>query len=669
MMLILAAPGHPAWSMSTIGVEENERYFSVELSGKLALCTSAEKGEVYLDVKGGTPPYKYLWNNKETNSYRTNLFAGKYTVEITDSEGLKQVEHIVVQPPFPFIMEPVKITPASCGSSQDGKASLAVKIGRGEPYKVTWSNGLEDVWTAENLAPGTYEVVVADRYYCEVSLSFQVPAANEGIQVTGKVDPVTCSGNEDGRIGLQVSGGQPPYTYQWNTGQQSNTLSNLPPGLYSVEIRDQSACITNATYQVGKAPELSIESSQQDPTCDSGSNGAITLSVKGGIAPYQVTWDHGASGLALQNLKEGLYKAQIKDAAGCVVNQEFELKNPQSFEIKVLEKTHPDCAGTALGSISLALEGRIQSPKIRWSDGVEGTLTRTGLKPGTYQVMITDSKNCTMVHSFEIPDPNPLEVEVQTALDSFWEHRQQVGHAWVTISGGQAPYTIEWSTGEFNTKEIRFYENQTVEIKVKDAVGCHVTISALLEVASAPHRCVQLDFDFNKLEESLSNEFFAGDQIHFESFLDSALIAWEWDFGDGQLSTEKDPIYRFDSPGSYAVKLTGYDLFGHYTVKEHLIEIQQSEAELFIPTAFSPNGDGLNDVFFPKGKDAKDISLEIYTIWGEQIFQAAEGEASTGWDGTYHQQRIPEGNYLYRITYKDKKQKKQEKIGGITLVR
>ena len=148
----------------------------VNVGGKLALCTGNEKGNIVLEVGGGKPPYSFRWNTNETTQNRANLNAGTYTVWITDSEGSIHREAIVIQPPFPLILNPLVKKDASCGSANNGYAKIGVKIGRNDyekdipPYKVTWSNGLKDVWEANNLAPGTYTVKVADTIVKQASL-------------------------------------------------------------------------------------------------------------------------------------------------------------------------------------------------------------------------------------------------------------------------------------------------------------------------------------------------------------------------------------------------------------------------------------------------------------------------------------------------------------------
>ena len=211
-------------TLSTIDHQE----IRVEVGGKLALCSHNEKGSIDLSVSGGQPPYSYKWNTNETTPNRTNLYAGTYTVWITDAAGTVHKESIVVQPPFPFLLNPLETTDATCSSGNVGSAKLSVKIGRGEPYRITWSHGLNDTWEAKYMAPGTYTVVVSDQYHCDVSVSFEIKA-NTGIQVKESIQNPNCTDPSSGAINLNVQGGIGPYTYLWSTGATAKDLENLPP--------------------------------------------------------------------------------------------------------------------------------------------------------------------------------------------------------------------------------------------------------------------------------------------------------------------------------------------------------------------------------------------------------------------------------------------------------
>ena len=89
-----------------------------------------------------------------------------------------------------------------------------------------------------------------------------------------------------------------------------------------------------------------------------------------------------------------------------------------------------------------------------------------------------------------------------------------------------------------------------------------------------------------------------------------------------------------------------------------------SEVGIFIPTAFTPNRDGVNDVFFPSGENINDVRLLIFNRWGENLFNS-----NTGWDGTYQNEVCHDGVYIYVITWVDNFNLVHKEIGRVVLLR
>jgi gliding motility-associated-like protein len=177
-----------------------------------------------------------------------------------------------------------------------------------------------------------------------------------------------------------------------------------------------------------------------------------------------------------------------------------------------------------------------------------------------------------------------------------------------------------------------------------------------------------LDFDFRKLEINSEQEVQVSEEIVFESVISNEFIAWEWAFGDGEISKDKDPIHKFEKSGKFEVILKAYDTYGCSSQESKTIQVSSPSELVVIPNAFTPNGDGLNDSFIPKIKAVSTFTMDIFNTWGERIYVTSDLE-SKGWGGTYQGQALPAGNYLYRITYSSSDGSLFEKTGGITLIR
>jgi gliding motility-associated-like protein len=646
----------------------------VEVEGKLALCSHSDKGSVFLNVAGGVPPYNFKWNTKETSQNRTDLNAGTYTVLITDSEGTEFIQRVVIQPPFPLILNPVEKKDASCGSGNDGYAKISVKVGRNDyeedspPYHVRWSNGLENVWEAQGLAPGTYTVVVTDKYNCDASISFDIQAASEGIQVTESIQTPNCGSSDSGKIALDVTGGVAPYQYTWSNGAKTKDLTNIASGTYQVLVTDSKGCSFQASYSLNSTESLAIESKIKEPSCQGSSDGEIELKTITGKGPFNYLWSSGQTTSEISGLSPGNYSVKIADASGCIMEKQFSLMNQSGLSLEVLENRPVSCSGEADGGISLKLVGAKGAYSLTWSDGIQDLLQRRDLEAGTYTITATDETGCAAVMSVAVKETVTIQAKIETALDVDCASGKTVGVAWVSIQGGREPYSIQWSNSSSNSREINFNEAGVLKVTVTDALGC--VIGAELEV-DFPNQSTQgarLDFDYRKLTITSEPEVLIREKILFESEIASEIIAWEWEFGDGSKSTEKDPVHVFSKAGEFEVKLTGYDLFGCSTVESNIVQVNSPAELVVIPNAFSPNGDKLNDTFKPKLRGISSFQLEVFNTWGEILFHTSSQE-SDGWDGTYKGQLAPAGNFLYQITYTTLDGQSINRTGGITLIR
>jgi len=163
----------------------------VEISGKLALCNHSERGEIILNVVGGVSPYSYQWSNGAETSIISNLNTGTYTVKITDASGDWISRTIIIQPPFVLTTELVNQMDASCNGNNDGEVELKIVRGR-SPFKIKWSNGLEDVAKATALAPGSYSVSITDFYQCTNTIEFVIGSGG-GMEIVPEVKNIACA--------------------------------------------------------------------------------------------------------------------------------------------------------------------------------------------------------------------------------------------------------------------------------------------------------------------------------------------------------------------------------------------------------------------------------------------------------------------------------------------
>ncbi|MBI5217936.1 MAG: T9SS type A sorting domain-containing protein [Bacteroidia bacterium] len=209
-------------------------------------CYESGNGAINITVSGGTTPYAFSWTTGATTEDISNLTAGPYEIEITDFTGCMATASYFVSQPNQ-VNAVATTTPASCGNT-NGVATITVTGGT-QPYSFVWSNSGTGA-TQTGLAPGVYTVTITDSHSCTggAPLMVSINTANGPVVAIDSVIQSGCSGN-DGAIYVSVSGGNPPYTYNWSDSSHTQDIVQLAPGNYQLTVTDSLGCIgsTGAT--------------------------------------------------------------------------------------------------------------------------------------------------------------------------------------------------------------------------------------------------------------------------------------------------------------------------------------------------------------------------------------------------------------------------------------
>ncbi|RMG95458.1 MAG: tandem-95 repeat protein, partial [Chloroflexi bacterium] len=229
-----------------------------------ASCNGSNDGSIDLTVSGGTPPYSYLWSNSATTEDLTGLSAGSYTVTVTDANGCTASTTLTVGQSSSLSLTGV-VSDALCKESNDGSIDLTISGGI-MPYNILWSNGAttEDI---SNLFAGVYTVVVTDSVGCVDSASFTVNEPDLIVITLTTLQHVSCFGSNDGAVEISVTGGVPPYSYLWSTGDTTPGISGLSPGTYSLTVTDANNCQKSITTTINTNQQLNLTISTTPPSC------------------------------------------------------------------------------------------------------------------------------------------------------------------------------------------------------------------------------------------------------------------------------------------------------------------------------------------------------------------------------------------------------------------
>lgn len=288
-----------------------------------ATCLQTD-GSAIAFGSGGVNPYTYSWSNGQTGNTATGLSGGNsYTVIATDANGCTGTGYAYVNSTTPITV--TYTSTASQCTAATGSASLSVSGGTA-PYTYHWyANPAVNSPNLSNIAPGSYSFLVTDAVGCVRSGTVVVnPVSIINAYVQGST--VTCP-NTNGFASAYASGGQAPYTYVWNTGATTSSISGIAPGGYSCVITDDLGCSVTKFGSVQTASPINIGVSTTPVSCIYDNDGAASAVATGGTAPYTYSYTNGSNTSVATNLNYGGYWVTATDANGCSKSQYFTIGN------------------------------------------------------------------------------------------------------------------------------------------------------------------------------------------------------------------------------------------------------------------------------------------------------------------------------------------------------
>ncbi len=464
-------------AIDSVKINQPPPFTSAMITGQIS-CFGVADGEGTVTPLGGTGPYTYLWNDPaaQTTMSATALFSGTYFVTITDKNGCTTSDTLTLADP-PELTSSVDPQNITCFGSNDGKAQ-AVAQGGSQPYKFSWSNGTQQS-LAQNLSPGTHTVTITDARGCTSVASGIIDQAPEMI-LSGSATSVKCTGDKDGTIDLNVTGGAGPYTFNWNNGAMVEDPVGLGPGIYVVTVTDANLCKKTFNLQVTSPPGMMGEYESEDIACFGDSTGVASALITGGSPTYNYLWNNGQTTAEITGLLPGSYTVTVTDQNGCTLENTVEIAQPGSPLVAVMTADSLDCFGDGDGRVVFAVTGG--TPTYKYSlDGTtfNGSNIQIGLKAGTYDGYVRDKLGCAFyVGQVTIHQPEPILLGLG---DEIFIELGQDTQLVTQVTNGFAPLTYQWSPQDSNflsclTCPDPFVENlqftRSFRVLVTDANGC-----------------------------------------------------------------------------------------------------------------------------------------------------------------------------------------------------
>ncbi len=462
-------------------------------------------GTIDVSVTGGTAPFVYNWTPDVSNTGSANgLPGGTYSIEVSDANGCLATVSATLDS-----TTPISISLDGDNVTCNGAANAEIRnttTGGLAPYSFAWSNG-ETTQNLNNVGPGTYEVTVTDANNCTQMQSITL-AEPDALTATIDVIQPVC-GEDGGELSANITGGTPPYDFNWGPVGQANvqTLTNQPDGNYELNVTDAGGCVFQATATVIDVPEMELTVSKTDATCPGEMDGTASVVVTGGEAPYALTWDDSANqtDYTAVMLAAGTYTITITDNRGCVRSASVRVENQSTGPIVTSEVDELDCFGGSEANIRLTVTGGLAPYSFMWDDLVT-TQDRTNLAAGTYEVTVTDAAGCEAVQSFTFEDPDALECTARpTSVFNTYFNVSRFGAtdgtATVDVVGGTAPYSFAWTGGSANQNAAGLAGGVN-SVTVTDANGCTCTHDTLLVEPSMISDFVWEDEDGDGIQDA-----------------------------------------------------------------------------------------------------------------------------------------------------------------------
>lgn len=323
-----------------------------------------------------------------------------------------------------------------------------------------------------------------------------------------------------------------------------------------------------------------------------------------------------------------------------------------------MDITNVSCGGDSDGSATLNLTGA--GPyTYEWSTGASGSNTLSGLPAGDYSVLVTASDGCQKLFEFTITEPEPLVVEIED-IENNQCYGFNDGSATVSVSGGASPYTIEVNGNSGAGSILTGLTAGDYDVVVTDANGCETTTTFTIN---------QPDSIYINAGPDLSIIFGASVTIEAESSTTS-LIGISWSPGGGTLNCDDDPCFSYTvtpaSSGNIIVAIT--DSNGCYAADSVYVTVIYTN-EVLMPTAFSPNGDNINDNYQGIAFDLATYNLQIFNRWGQLMWETQSIDYNSGWDGKFEGVDQEVGSYVYVVNALFNTGISFSKNGTFTLVR
>ncbi len=656
-------------------------------------CYGDNDGAITIYASGGV--LNYMYSIDQGNSYFdnggtfTNLSPGNYYITLYDANVCRAFwydsnmnwDTVHITQPSRVMITDVQTTDITCYGQNDGIITITASGGTGTlHYSIDGGATYPDITgTFNNLSAGTYTAVVEDDNNC-TSSSYNISVYEPDtlmVTSTTATDEV-CLGNNDGTVTINTSGGTYPYEFSVDgiNWFPNKTIENLPPGTYTGYVRDRNLCTASGTpVTIGSPQDASLFAVSDSVGCS-----PLTVQFTRLTPGNTYLWDFGDGETATQNEPEHTF-----------INTS---SNPVDFLVTAYSVSPNDCPDTSYKTITVYPRPQLSftaTPDVLYFPNSEVIISNNS--PGGYTNIHWDFGDGT-TSSDEQPGSHIYddcgEYTIQLSADNTW--CSDTLNKLITVTAMQpeavfsvdttqacVPITVNFSNQSLFIDTFEWHINDGTIIYDNDFSYTFDTPGEYIVTLNTSGYCNTFDskdttiyvyqspvVDFDVIPDTV---MLPGQPIHCTnlSSYDSDLFYWE--FGDGGTSEEENPIHIYTAPGTYDIKLTVTSVnkcVDSLTLSSEVIVLPEGHIEF--PDAFSPNGNGENDIFGPSVyTSVKSFEMYIYNRWGEKMFYT--NDITKGWNGYFEGIPAMQDVYVWRASGLYLNGTPFELAGSVTLLR
>lgn len=625
-------------------------------------CVGVNNGSITVTPTTGVAPYSYSLNGgpSQGSNVFTGLAPGNYNISFLDGNGCLGTTTATVLTGSGITSTSTQTNPP-CAGINNGTFTITPTSGT-TPYSYSMNGGpVQGSPTFSGLGPGVYTVAITDGLGCTGSIQVTlVPTTPLGVAAVAQ--QVNCFGESNGSIVLTANGGTSPYEFMSNGGafQPAGSFSNLIAGVYNLRVRDLNGCLKDTVITITEPTLLTASATTVAATCN-GNDGTITLTAGGGSPGYTYSIDSGYNYQAANVFTDSVGNYPylfIKDTHGCIAKTTATIALSDTMRLEL----GPDTTICEWSSVTFAPQTNPQTTIFNWSPNIDisSTTIANAVASPHYDIKYyLTAKWGVCQRSDSIQVNVKLKPIANAGLDTLicWKSPAVLRGSVIRTSG---PVSFLWSPpgrlldSSAATTPAQPDTTQQYVLEVSDNYGCGFKVYDTVLITMLPPVAADAGHDTVAVE-GVPHQLFGGGGVTY---------VWT-------------PANVLDNPFAQDPKATIFtdtrftlyvqNIAGCLGTDDVFIKVYKGPT-YYLPNAFSPNADGLNDVFRPTPVGiVRTNYFRVFNRYGELMYDTKEYRQ--GWDGTFKGKKQDQGTYVWMISGLTRDGKTLEMKGTVILIR